>query len=459
MAYRQEHPKPQFERASWQNLNGKWQFEIDNSCSGAAKGWYKEAHKLSDIIEVPFCPESRLSGIGNTDFMRSVWYKRSFTITRDQLNGVVRLHFGAVDYDTTVYINGKRCGTHRGGYVSFFFDVTAFLREGENTVTVCTEDDTRDPLIPSGKQSSLYESHGCYYTRTTGIWQTVWLEFMPKAHIESVKYYPDPESVTLGIVATVVGKGKLTAKASYEGRYMACAEADCANGTVTLTLRLQEKQLWEIGNGRLYDLELSFGDDNVKSYFGLRDVRIDGYKFLLNGRSVFQRLVLDQGFYPDGIYTAPSDEALEADVLRSQAVGFNGARPHEKVFEERFLYHCDRLGYIVWGEYPNWGLNDGLKESGYPILTEWLEEMERDFNHPSIIGWCPYNETSVQRYRPGIRSVCLDEIRELKVTGGFCAVCFSQQGHGGSKMDAFISHPVKSFDQEGGSRIGKTLQP
>ena len=424
MMYRQEHPKPQFERANWKNLNGKWQFEIDNPCSGAAKGWYKEDHQLSQSIEVPFCPESRLSGIGNTDFMRSVWYKRSFTITRDQLNGVVRLHFGAVDYETTVYVNGKKCGSHKGGYVSFFFDITSYLREGENTLTVCAEDDTRDPLIPSGKQSKLYESHGCYYTRTTGIWQTVWLEFMPKAHIESVKYYPDPESVTLGIVAKVVGRGKLTIKASYEGREMGCAEADCANGIVSLTLNLLEKQLWEIGNGRLYDLELSFSEDKVKSYFGLRNVRIEGYKFLLNDRSVFQRLVLDQGFYPDGIYTAPSDEALKADVLRSQAVGFNGARPHEKVFEERFLYHCDKLGYIVWGEYPNWGLDDGLKESGYPMLTEWLEEMERDFNHPSIIGWCPYNETSVQRYRPGIRSVyrttkALDPTRPCIDTSGY----------------------------------------
>ena len=403
--YRQEHPKPQFERADWQNLNGTWQFEIDHAASGAEKGWQAPDKAFSQRIEVPFCPESKLSGIGHTDFMRAVWYKRSITVTKAQLRGIVRLHFSAVDYETTVYVNGQRCGTHCGGYVSFFFDITDFLREGENVLTVCAKDDTRDPLIPSGKQSMRYESHGCFYTRTTGIWQTVWLEFLPKAHIESVQYYPDPTSVSLGIHATVVGAGTLTVKAFYEGRAVGCAEATVANGTVTLTLPLAEKHLWEVGAGRLYDLELCFGEDAVKSYFGLRDVRMEGYKFLLNGKSVFQRLVLDQGFYPDGIYTAPSDDALRADVERSLAVGFNGARLHEKVFEERFLYHCDRLGYLVWGEYPNWGLDDALQESGYPILTEWIEEVKRDFNHPAIIGWCPYNETTVQRYQPALRAV------------------------------------------------------
>lgn len=160
-----------------------------------------------------------------------------------------------------------------------------------------------------------------------------------------------------------------------------------------LTLALSEKHLWEIGEGRLYDLILTFGDDSVKSYFGLRSVGFDGHRFLLNGKSVFQRLVLDQGFYPDGIYTAPSDGELAADVERAAAMGFNGARLHEKVFEERFLYHCDRMGYMVWGEYPNWGLDHTYADSIYSVLPEWLDEVERDFNHPSIIGWCPFNET------------------------------------------------------------------
>lgn len=202
------------------------------------------------------------------------------------------------------------------------------------------------------------------------------------------------------------------------------AKACSAGGEVTLTLSLAQKHLWEIGAGRLYDLELTYGEDVVKSYFGLRDVRMDGYKFLLNGKSVFQRLVLDQGFYPDGIYTAPSDEALQGDILRAQAVGFNGARLHEKVFEERFLYHCDRLGYIVWGEYPNWGLDVNYPDSVYPVLAEWMEEMERDFNHPAIIGWCPFNETTVEQCRSVLEAVylatkALDKTRPCIDTSGY----------------------------------------
>ena len=174
---------------------------------------------------------------------------------------------------------------------------------------------------------------------------------------------------------------------------MGSVQMENASGEVKLALKVDEIHLWEVGHGRLYDLELTFGEDLVHSYFGLRSIQLDGYKFLLNGKSVFQRLILDQGFYPDGIYTAPSDAALEQDIDMCMALGFNGARLHEKVFEERFLYHCDRKGYLVWGEYPNWGLNHADPVAIYSILPEWLEELERDRNHPAIIGWCPFNET------------------------------------------------------------------
>ncbi len=178
-----------------------------------------------------------------------------------------------------------------------------------------------------------------------------------------------------------------------------------AGGFITATVLLEEKHLWKIGNGRLYDVELSFCEDIVKSYFGLRNIDYRDKKFYLNGKSVFQRLVLDQGFYPDGIYTAPSDKELESDIDRSMAMGFNGARLHEKVFEERFLYHCDRKGYIVWGEYPNWGLDVSYEDSVYAILPEWLDEVERDFNHPSIVGWCPFNETWDRKGRKQVDDV------------------------------------------------------
>ena len=388
---RHEHPKPQAERANWLNLNGEWDFEFDFGNSKRESGIIEKAAWEQKII-VPFCPESKLSGIEHTDFIPAVWYRRTVNITAEQLAGNVILHFGAVDYETTVYINGKKAGFHKGGYASFKFDITEYLTEGENTIIVNAVDDVRNPLVPRGKQSEELKSHGCDYTRTTGIWQTVWLEFVPKAYIKSFKIFPDYINGTVAISAVVEGEGTFTVAASYEGKAMGSFSKTAAS-TVTGEIKLDEIHLWEVGCGRLYDLELTFGEDKIKSYFGLRNVKIDDYKFLINGKSVFQRLVLDQGFYPEGIYTAPSDEALENDIKISLAVGFNGARLHQKVFEERFLYHCDRLGYIVWGEYGNWGLNWADERALEAMLPEWCECVERDFNHPSIIGWCPFNET------------------------------------------------------------------
>ncbi len=391
--FRTEHPKPQFERSDWENLNGIWEFEKDFSDSGESRGLQEETAVFSESINVPFCPESRMSGVEFKDFMQAVWYKRSFDISAEKLKERVVLHFGACDYITTVYVNGRKCGSHTGGFVSFSFDITEYVRQGKNTLTVYVRDDARNPLIPTGKQSDRFYSYGCFYTRTTGIWQTVWLEFTPKVYIKSAKYYPDVNSGTLTINAIVCGKGTLHAAAYFEGEFEGDAAVDIENGSVVLTLPLKEKHLWEIGNGRLYDLYLTFGEDRVKSYFGLRSIDYRDKKFYLNGKSVFQRLVLDQGFYPDGIYTAPSDDELAADIDRSMAMGFNGARLHEKIFEERFLYHCDRKGYIVWGEYPNWGLDVSNPKVIYNVLPEWIEEINRDFNHPSIVGWCPFNET------------------------------------------------------------------
>lgn len=386
-----EHPDPQSERAAWLNLNGEWDFEFDFGNSKKDSGIIERKDWETKII-VPFCPESKLSGIEHTDFIPAVWYRRSFDITAAQLEGNVLLHFGAVDYETTVYINGKNAGSHKGGYASFKFNITEYLVEGENEIIVHAVDDIRNPLVPRGKQSQLLKSHGCDYTRTTGIWQTVWLEFVPKAYIKGFKLFPDYVNGIIGISAVVEGEGEFTASASYEGNAMG-SFSKAAKSTITGEIKLDEIHLWEVGCGRLYDLELTFGEDKVKSYFGLRNIKLDDYKFLINGKSVFQRLVLDQGFYPDGIYTAPNDEALENDIKISMAVGFNGARLHQKVFEKRFLYHCDRLGYIVWGEYGNWGLDWSNQAALAAMLPEWCECVERDFNHPSIIGWCPFNET------------------------------------------------------------------
>lgn len=387
---RAEHPNPQFERKDWETLNGEWEFEIDRSVSGAERKIYNAEH-FSQKIVVPFCPESRLSGIADTDFLNSVWYKRSININ-DKSKRII-LHFGAVDYLTTVYLNGEVIGTHSGGYTPFSFDITEKACIGENTLVVNAYDDVRGRRQPKGKQANLYYSSGCDYTRTTGIWQTVWLEYVPYEYIKSAKYYTDIENSSISIKAQTEGKGTVTAEAFYDGKSVGKASASSNGGSVDLKIDLSELHLWEPGHGRLYDLKLTYGDDEVCSYFGMRSLRLDGMKFLINEKPVFQRLVLDQGYYQDGIYTAPTENDLEKDIKLSLDMGFNGARLHQKVFEPRFLYHCDKLGYIVWGEYGNWGIDTSDAMSVPTFLREWEEAVLRDFNHPSIVGWCPFNET------------------------------------------------------------------
>lgn len=389
---RPEHPNPQFRREQWYNLNGTWDFKFDFGVSGIDRQWYIQT-EYDHTIQVPFCPESKLSGIEYTDFIPCCWYHRHFSITSDQAAQRTLIHFGAVDYEAHIYINGQEVCVHRGGYASFCADITNFIHIGENDITVCAIDDVRSMKQPRGKQSTLYYSHGCDYTRTTGIWQTVWLEFMPETHITAVRYYPNIAETSVIIEAHVQGSGTLKAEASYHGEPCGSAQVRCENSTAFLTLKLSSAHLWQLGEGHLYDLVLTFGEDRVESYFGLREVRIDGMRFMLNGKSVFQRLILDQGFYPDGIYTAPDDGALEKDILLSMASGFNGARLHQKVFEQRFLYYCDLHGYMVWGETGSWGSDTSDYTTYKAIEPEWLEIIARDVNHPAIIGWCPFNET------------------------------------------------------------------
>lgn len=398
---RPEYPRPQWVRSSWLNLNGPWQFEIDHGKSGKERGYAEPAHRLSGTITVPFCPESKLSGVEYKDFMAAVWYKREFSVPETWKDGRILLHFGAVDYETEVWVNGASVGKHRGGYASFAFDVTSHVLPGTNVVTVYAEDDVRSGRQPRGKQSGRYHSHGCDYTRTTGIWQTVWLEHVPESYLADMKLVADPGNACVHLEVKIAGNAagdNLEAAAFYGGKPVGRASALIQGPAVKLTIPLSEIHLWEPGNGRLYDLRLSLNKqdrigDTVESYFGLRTVRLDGMAFRINDKSVFQRLVLDQGFYPDGIYTAPSDEDLRKDIEISMGLGFNGARLHEKMFEPRFLYWADRLGYLVWGEHANWGLDITGAEGLARFLPEWVEGVERDFNHPALIGWCPFNET------------------------------------------------------------------
>ena len=396
---RSEYPRPQFVRGAYQNLNGVWQFEIDHGASGRARGLVHK-NRLDGEITVPFCPESRLSGVGHVDFMAAVWYRRTFELPREAAGKRVLLHFGAVDYRCEAWVNGQSVGVHEGGFASFSFDITSALREGENTLVICADDDVRSGRQPAGKQAFRYASSGCHYTRTTGIWQTVWLEWVNETYISGIKMIPDAENGALYLDAEIAGDARgasLCAQAFFAGEPQgeACAAADGSHAR--LVIRVRDKHLWNAGEPNLYDLKLTLrrgGEslDAADSYFALRTISFDGKTCLINGKPVFQRLILDQGFYPDGIWTAPSDGELRADIERSMAMGFNGARLHQKVFEQRFLYWADKLGYICWGEMGNWGIDPARPHTMGVFLREWLEVVQRDFNAPCIVGWCPYNE-------------------------------------------------------------------
>lgn len=432
---RPEHPNPAKQHSSFINLNGTWEFEFDNTLVGIAKKYYEREH-LSDKIEVPFCPESKLSGIADTDFINAVWYRRDLDIPKNALDGNILITFGAVDYEAQVYINGVLACEHTGGYTPFTVNATQYLKEGNNSLCVYAKDDIRAG-IPHGKQSELLFSHHCDYTRTTGIWQTVYMEFLPQNYIKNAKLCPDAQNCSVSAFIEVCGSGNVDFEVFYKQKLMASCSKHTDSGCVTFDVSLLESHLWEVGNGRLYDVRISIGDDVFKTYFGLRSIRLDGKKFLINNSSVFQRLVLDQGYYMDGIYTAPSAQDLENDIKLSMSMGFNGARLHMKIFEPLFLYYADVHGYLTWGEFPNWGLDFRVHDTTNIVLPQWLEAVDRDFNHPSIIGWCPLNETHIDRYGQGkiihdtiVRNIyfatkALDKTRPCIDTSGYVHQKFS----------------------------------
>jgi len=412
---RPEHPRPQFVRADWLNLNGEWQFEIDAGDSGIERGMLEA--QLKDRIIVPFCPESDLSGIGHKDFMRAVWYRRTVDTPASWVGKKILLHFQAVDYDTTVWVNGKEAARHRGGFTPFTVDLEDFAAPGEPLTIVVRARDEGKGSQPRGKQATRYAPYSCLYTRTTGIWQTVWLEAVPVASsLRRPRITPDVAAgairLELPITRNIPGSTVRATLRDSDGVVATStvrADIDFAP-RVDLVIPENRRRLWQPSDPHLFGLKIELLDaagsviDSIDSYAGLRSVAIDGVKVKINGEVVFQRLVLDQGYYPDGVLTAPSDAALVADIQLSLDAGFNGARLHQKVFEERFLYHCDRMGYLVWGEFPDWGVEGNGREShvySSSYVTQWLEAVERDYSHPAIIGWCPLNETW-QRIEDGI---------------------------------------------------------
>lgn len=421
---RAEYPRPSFRRDAWLNLNGTWDFEIDQGDSGLQRGLLTD--DLAGQITVPFAPESALSGVENTDYLEAVWYRRPIQVPAGWRGKQLLLHVGAADYDTTVWVDDVEQGRHRGGFTSFTVDLGAaadFVDE-PRPLTIRCRDNHRDPQ-PRGKQSRDYAGWAAHYGRTTGIWQTVWLEPVAETSFRRPRITPDVGAsvfhLELGTCGPTSGL-RVVAELLDDGVLLDRVERSAAGDfTTMLDLGVPEdrRRLWSPQDPHLYDVRLqliSANDtvvDTVESYAGLRSMTIDGPAVLLNGEPVFQRLVLDQGYYPDGLMTAPSDTDLVRDIELSMAAGFNGARLHEKVFEERYFFHADRLGYLVWAEFGDWGCRErgpAAKDNQRPdaaYITQWIEAVERDYSHPSIVGWCPLNETYQLRHD---RITALDDV-------------------------------------------------
>ncbi|MBR4934158.1 MAG: beta-galactosidase, partial [Clostridia bacterium] len=330
-------------------------------------------------------------------------------------NGRVLLHIGACDYHTRIWVNSAFAGEHKGGYTPICVDITELLAKGENRINISAFDDVCDKMQPSGKQCEAEVNHGCFYTRCTGIWQTVWLEYVPASYIKHVKILPDPKNEKADFTVKVCGKGKVVANISFKGSHICTAEAVACGGFATFSAKIENPVLWDIGEGNLYDVELTFGEDKAQAYFGMRYIEIEGRKVFLNGKPLFQRLVLDQGYFPDGIYTASDYSEFKRDVELQMAAGFNGARMHMKIFEPGFIHEADKAGYLLWGEYPNWGLDIAQDASTPHMVPEWVEAIERDVNSPSIIGWCPFNE-SFPMTNKALLQLCYDITKQYDPT-------------------------------------------
>lgn len=467
---RAEYPRPQFERADWVNLNGEWSFALDLSDSGRDRDFYN-SKGFEQRITVPFAPESKLSGIGYTDFINSVWYQRMIQIPSAWQGKRVKLNFGAVYYESEVYIDGRFVGRHYGGSDSFAFDITDFVSDGkEHSIVVHAESDLRSGTQPGGKQSTNYYSYGCSYTRTTGIWQTVWMEAVDDMALERVQVVTDIDNEQIVVIPTyynVAGGNTLSVEVRDGGKVVAHAESAAVQG-VPVVVALKKAKLWSPESPFLYDVVYEVKNaegetlDRVDAYVGMRKVHIDGNKIYLNNKPYYQRLVLDQGFYPDGIWTAPSDEALKHDIEMSKAAGFNGARLHQKVFEERFHYWADKLGYIVWGEMASWDKDFNSVAAARNFLSEWGNIVVRDRNHPALIVWTPFNEefgvpsNEAGRFLTDVYNETrrLDPTRPVNtVSGGiyvisdFCtAHCYEQDG---ARLHSMLFDGEKFYQPQG----------
>jgi len=437
---RPEYPRPQFVReGNWINLNGEWDFAFDDANIGLKERWYKKENSknFKNKIIVPFCFQSKLSGIEDTSFHEVIWYRRGFEIPEKFKNKKVLLHFGAIDYRSLIYLNGEYVGSHEGGYIGFSLDLTNYI-EKYNILVVRVEDPSQDLEIPRGKQYWKTDPELIFYPRVSGIWQTVWLEFIsPEFQIENLKITPNIDKSEIIFEIDVQGMGfselKLVIEISFKNLVIAQQNIqlnfigkiergrvkDVLNERIEIfhrdmffenpnrfkfKIKIPEDKLflWNVFRPNLYDLSLKVQNektgkiyDEISSYFGMRNISISDYgsksqQILLNGKPLYQKLFLVQGYWPDSLYTPPSDDAIKKDIQYIIDFGFNGLRTHQKVFDPRFLYWCDKMGVLVWGEIGNafrFSVNSQLR-----LINEFVAEVERDYNHPSIISWVPLNE-------------------------------------------------------------------
>jgi len=396
---RPEHPQPQFMRSEWQSLNGTWQFAFDDHDEGLGAGWHVAEAPFRRNIIVPFCFESRMSGIGDTSFHPVVWYRRQFEVPPAWKGRRVLLHFGAVDYRATVWVNGQAAGEHEGGNTPFRLEITGLLKPGRNTVVVRAWDPPEDRAIPRGKQYWEPKSRGIFYTRTSGIWQSVWLEAAGESWLEFVRIAPRLDgAVTFhgrvarpqaGLMLHVTVKSGDSVVAGGAG-----ALSD--NKYVDAAAFVRNPRLWTLERPHLYNVVFELKKDGktldtVHSYFGFREVSTENGRFCLNHRPIYLKFLLDQGYWPESLLTPPSDEAIQYDIRMAKEMGFNGVRKHQKVEDPRFLYWADRMGFLVSGEMANAYLYD--EQYVQRLLREWAEAVERDINHPSVVMWAPLNES------------------------------------------------------------------
>ncbi|MCM3117331.1 glycoside hydrolase family 2 [Neobacillus sp. MER 74] len=409
---RNEYPRPQLVRKEWVNLNGEWDFAFDDNNVGLKEKWFQNGDALDRKINVPFAYQTQLSGINDPSFHDFVWYSREFTVSKDWNNQRIILHFGAVDYRAWIYVNGEYVGFHEGGNVSFSFDITDHLTWGNEKVVVRVEDPSTDETIPRGKQFWIEQSDSIWYTRTTGIWQTVWLEPVHPVHVSKLRLTPDVDRGDIIVEFEVSGEcinKQADIEISFQGEKVAKDTIEVFEPYNKRSVNLYNRQIfrtafhhtgwnWSPENPNLFDIKFTLKDgdnqailDEIESYFGMRKVHIENGMVYLNNKPYYQKLVLDQGYWPEGLLTAPTDEALKRDIEIALEMGFNGCRKHQKVEDPRFLYWADKLGFLVWGEcaaFPSYS-----EDAASRLTKEWIEIIERDYNHPSIVAWVPVNES------------------------------------------------------------------